>query len=497
MPIQHSPTLIAAEEFKFLGQRGLLADCGWDGPAREKLWRYNQHYFDDLNAISASERYEWHLNILRKWVSQNPPAIGVGWEPYPTSLRMVNWIKWTLSGNSLSIECINSLAIQARLLSRRIERHLLGNHILANAKALIFAGLFFQGDEADCWLKDGLKILELELPEQILQDGGHFELSPMYHSIVLEDLLDLINASQMWAGQIKPSIILSWKDIVRKMLIWLQKMTHPDGEITFFNDAAFNIAASLKDLSQYAQSLTIQIEPIIIEDKIVVNKLLESGYVQIKSNSAVAFLDVAAVGPDYLPGHAHADSLSFELSVFEHRIVVNGGTSCYGVSSERLRQRQTAAHSTVEVDETSSSEVWGGFRVARRAKPFNLIVEANQNQVRVDCSHNGYERLKGRPIHRRLWEMSVNELNVTDWLVGGDYKSVSRFIFHPKISIEKINDSSWHIVTSSSNRVLVKIFQGRGVIEVASYAPEFGKVLQTKCLAVELFSDKSQVKFQW
>ena len=37
-----------------------------------------------------------------------------------------------------------------------------------------------------------------ELPEQILADGGHFELSPMYHALVLEDLLDLVNIARRY-----------------------------------------------------------------------------------------------------------------------------------------------------------------------------------------------------------------------------------------------------------------------------------------------------------
>ncbi|MEN9780004.1 MAG: hypothetical protein RL014_1152 [Pseudomonadota bacterium] len=95
----------------------------------------------------------------------------------------------------------------------------------------------------------------------------------------------------------------------------------------------------------------------------------DSGYVRLDNGPAVALLDVAPVGPDYLPGHAHADTLSFELSVGAQRVLVNSGTSCYGSSAERLRQRGTAAHNTVVVNGQDSSEVWGGFRVARRPLP--------------------------------------------------------------------------------------------------------------------------------
>jgi uncharacterized heparinase superfamily protein len=139
------------------------------------LWRYHLHYFDDLNAHSAEEREQWQSQLLCRWVKDNPPGQGTGWEPYPTSLRMVNWMKWALAGHALPVECIESLAAQARWLARRLETHLLGNHLFSNAKAMIFAGIFFQGSEAEAWVSMGLRILEEQLGEQVLSDGGHFE----------------------------------------------------------------------------------------------------------------------------------------------------------------------------------------------------------------------------------------------------------------------------------------------------------------------------------
>ena len=124
-------------------------------------------------------------------------------------------------------------------------------------------------------------------------------------------------------------------------------------------------------------------------------------YLRVADRDMVALLDVGEVGPDYLPGHAHADTLSFEMSVFGQRVVVNSGTSCYGLGAERSRQRGTSAHSTVEVNGMDSSEVWGGFRVGRRARPFDVVVEETGRGVEVACSHDGYRRLPGQPVHRR------------------------------------------------------------------------------------------------
>ena len=96
------------------------------GRSERKLWRYNQHYFDDLNAEGAAERQRWHERLLVDWMAANPPSQGIGWEPYPTSLRIVNWVKWSLAGNSLTDDCLHSLAIQARWLRRRLERQFAG-----------------------------------------------------------------------------------------------------------------------------------------------------------------------------------------------------------------------------------------------------------------------------------------------------------------------------------------------------------------------------------
>jgi len=95
---------------------------------------------------------------------------------------VVNWIKWSLGGNSLSLKVRQSLAVQVRWLTRRVESHLQGNHVFANAKALVHAGLYFEGEEAELWLQRGLSLMQAQISEQVLIDGGHFERSTMYHA---------------------------------------------------------------------------------------------------------------------------------------------------------------------------------------------------------------------------------------------------------------------------------------------------------------------------
>src|SRR5579872_3327434 len=202
-PIAKPQSMCGPQAFRFLNHDGSVQSAAdWNSPVQQKLWLYNLHYFDDLTAGNSSNRTIWHCDLIDRWIAENPVMHGNGWEPYPVSLRIVNWIKWALGGADLKEAWLTSLATQTRGLEKRLEWHLLGNHLFANAKALIFAGLFFDGPEARRWLDKGLSILTTELGEQVLADGGHFELSPMYHSIILEDVLDLINAARTFPGYV-------------------------------------------------------------------------------------------------------------------------------------------------------------------------------------------------------------------------------------------------------------------------------------------------------
>lgn len=521
-PACRQPSLTGPRAFRFLNVAGNLDEVGWDGAEREKLWRYNQHYFDDLNARDAGSRCEWHAGLIADWIAANPPGLGTGWEPYPTSLRIVNWVKWSLAGHVVPDAARHSLAVQARWLRRRLEWHLLGNHLFANAKALIFAGCYFEGPEASVWLDRGLAILAAELPEQILADGGQFERSPMYHALAVEDVLDLINLFRACPDAV-PQAWRSWSEtlpgMASRMLDWLIIMCHPDGEIAFFNDAAIGIAPSPQELAEYAALLGIQAQVDVgaqpparlglgglssvsrpeggaSSDAVTVRQLAESGYIRLTTPQAVALLDVAPIGPDYLPGHAHADTLSFELSVCGQRVLVNGGTSRYGLGPQRLRERATAAHSTVEIGGEDSSEVWGGFRVARRARPFDLRVNASMDGVAVSCSHDGYRRLPGRPIHQREWRMTPTSLEVRD-SVTGPLPSVARYLLHPDIQVSVEGPSRWLLTLPGGGRVWMEVVVGEFRLESGYYAQEFGKLIGARCLAVELVGGASVIKLEW
>lgn len=491
-PVAKSIHLVSPWEFTFLGAtRACSFPADWNNPTLEKLWLYNLHYFDDLQSRDAGSRQQVHSDLLLKWIDENPPGRGNGWEPYPTSLRIVNWIKWALAGNVCSDPVVQSLAVQTRFLLKRLEYHLLGNHLFANGKALIFAGLFFAGPEAEKWLAKGLRIIEQQLAEQILADGGHFERSPMYHAIILEDLLDLVNIMVAYGADVPHS----WRERAGKMDGWLSQMCHPDGDIALFNDAALGIGARHEELRDYAGRLGIEKS---CHALVPLSHLVESGYVRWQDEDACVIMDVGEIGPDYLPGHAHADTLSFEMSLFGERFIVDSGTSCYGLSEERLRQRGTQAHNTVSIGQMDSSEVWSGFRVARRARPFDLAIEESGAPATVSCSHDGFCRNRKGLIHRRTWELAQGSLRVKDMVAAGEEEAIVRFHFHPAVELRwEGQKQSLLAVLPGAGSVTLQVFGGEANIVESTYHPQFGMSIANSCLTISMISDQCETVISW
>ncbi|HCF03046.1 alginate lyase family protein [Flavobacterium sp.] len=477
------------DNFTFLNETHQLLDTGWDDLSISKLWRYNLHYFDFLRQ-KEQNKIEFQKNIVYKWIIENPYGKGTGWEPYPTSLRIVNWIKWHWDTKGLTEEGQLSLWNQVRWLAARPEYHLLGNHLFVNIKALLFACVFFNLDEKSIIYKKAIKILSKELNEQFLSDGAHFELSPMYHALAMEDLLDLYQLTCGLPPSFPTQKIL---DNYFKGMHWLSLMKYNNNELSHFNDCANGIAPSFNELNNLALELGLMSE---IKSEIKFHHFEESGFGVYKEKDIHLIIDIGHIGPDYLPGHAHADTLSFELAIKGNRVIVNSGTSEYGFSKERLRQRSTSAHSTIEIDGKNSSEVWSGFRVARRAIISNIVKTKIGDSLEISATHNGYKRLLNRPKHNRKWNVSDGNLDIIDEVTGKKNNIQHRLYIHPDIQVEMIDNI---VFLNKLSENLVKITSDHKIHVVSStYHDSFGSSKKNKCILINGTTPfSSKVSISW
>jgi len=451
----------------------------WKPKNKSLLWKYHLHYFDYASDKLSQRESELVSLTINDWVDSNKSTKEFSWDPYPLSLRIVNWIKFHINESKLSDKAVKSLSNQAQYLYKNLEFHLYGNHLFRNAKALCFVGAFFDTKESKKWLSKGIKILKNELKEQLLEDGGNFELSPMYHCNMTEDILDLINLFKAYPNLIDEELNKSLNESIKKMIFWLEEMCHPDGEVSFFNDSVLKNALTLNQLKDYAKLLSVD----LMASEKIINKIVHlehSGYATFQSNEFKLICDIGKIGPNYIPGHGHADILSFELSVFGKRIFVNSGTSLYEESLKRLNQRETNAHNTVEIDEKSSSDVWRSFRVGKRAWPINVYV----GKRNISATHNGYSRLGNNLNHKRNWEINQNKIEIIDLITGNFKTAKAYFHIQPDLMIDQDHENELKIYPTNQDFFLKFLASEPISLLDSIWYPEFGKEVPNKVICI-------------
>lgn len=482
---------VVAGQISFLGETRPLT---WHHPTAPKLWRYNLHYFDYLHWPSINPATK--AALIDSWIRDVPVGAEDAWEPYPLSLRIVNWLKYFQALSEPPPPAwLDSLSQQVAALDGDIEYHLLANHLLKNGKALVFAGACCEGEAAARYLARGLEIVLNEADEQVLPDGGHFERSPMYHCIVLEDYLDLVNLLAANSQLVPPVSLEKLSATARRAANYLAGILGGNDDIPLFNDAAYGITRPASDVLAYADRVLGGVErpPAGEMHRIC---FPNTGVYGCRQGGDSLLIDAGPVGPDYQPGHAHCDTLSYELYVGGAPLIVDSGTFDYEPGAFRHYLRSTAAHNTVRIDGEEQSEIWGAFRVARRARPRAVALGDWQDGRLVFAGeHDGYRRLRGRLVHRRTAEVETRGESMVRWtfrdsISGAGTHTVESFIhLHPDVQVEQVGEREFrlHVADGAADNIMVTLRVAPvGSIEWATgyHCPEFGKRLESRVLII-------------
>lgn len=464
--------------FTFLNRTLTTTDgaLDWLPVGESRLWVYNLHYF---NYLREPERRDMERRaLIQDWICANPRGAGAGWEPYPTSLRLVNWCRWALlNPNQLTPAIQRSAVEQAIWLRRHLEKHILANHYFENLKALVFAGATLEHPLANSWLEYARSALAMQLREQFLADGGHYERSPSYHCLLIDGLLDLVELEQ-WRPA---SLTKPLSDVVRERaergIGLLSGIEMPTDRYPLFNDSAFDSAPVPGEIYARARQLGLSWKH-AARHRVIEYRDFGVYGLHNAVRDALA-IKCGAVGPDYQPGHTHCDLLSFEWYVAGRPIVVDTGVYEYEPGAMRRYVRSTAAHNTVAVDDAEQSEIWGEFRVGRRARVVAADIEALPNGIRFDGEIKAFPQ-RGWVHHRRrinAWRDAAGaQLTVEDDLRGRGQSCLrSRVLLHPEIEVVHHADLEWTLYRDGL--VVGALTVGEGLeVEIASapYCPEFG-----------------------
>ncbi len=401
---------------------------------------------DSLDAVSWSE----------------PGVFRDLWNPYTASHRLINLLValhlFFRSGGTAEAEPIGRILHHVKhcavLIAHDPELDIQANHLFKNWTALATYTAATTGpDPLLPWLTDRL---EDSLRQIVLGDGGHAERSPMYHALGLIDVEIVLESGAA------PALDGQLRDTAAAMRRALSILTHPDGDIALFNDAwlAGAPAASALGASQPTTGL---------------HTLPETGYARLDGGADVVIFDCGPCALDSQPGHAHADFLSFEMSISGARFIVDPGTATYSSGALRDRSRSAASHNGPYLVDHEPLELWQSFRIGRRGTA-GLLSGAGLDAVApMWCAgwQNGY-RQAGVEVRRWLGLWPGQGLAVVDvWLGAEPQRCRSRFLVPARWRSEP---SAGAIRFRGAVDAHVQSLSGTlSPAEAASYWPRYGE----------------------
>jgi uncharacterized heparinase superfamily protein len=490
---QAEPSAVAFDGhgFCFLNHRiAWEGSSRWHPPGADDLWIYNLHYFKFL----ASTRVDLAQQLILDWIALNRDQRSAAWHPYPVSLRVREWVEWlhahTDAPASLRRQMAQSIAAQVESLRRRLEFHLMGNHLLENAITLCWAGLSFAGPRSDEWLAEGEALFEREIRGQVLSDGSHEERSPMYQAQLVEAVLRLGEVAVQSPKPAAARLFASARAAGTRMLTALEPMVHPDGQYALVNDTAFGVAPALKPLRDRFNVAAVPTHRRTWT-------LPAGGFSGYRAgDDQYLIFDAGPIGPRHQPGHGHAGMLSFELSAGGARIVTDTGVLTYASGSARRHDRSTAAHNTVEIDGRDQSEVWGAFRCGRRSSIVAVRTDEGRDGATLVGAYRGPGR-RGSVSHERQMFVNGRVLAVTDTVSAtGDHRATLRLHLAPGLRVKR-NGAICTIAGEGRKPLAALVGAGFDWNESSSpYHPEFGREIARPCLFAHVgFRDRLVAKW--
>lgn len=355
-------------------------------------------------------------------------------------------------------------------LQKHQEKHLLANHYFEDLKALIIASYLFKDDRK---LKGYLNDFKKQCEEQILEDGVHYELSLMYHKLILEDVMRIgMLAKQSGFPE------CNWiAPLIQKMTDACYSLEKGIGRTPLFNDAGDNVAKTCDQLCLAAEKQ--------FGVKAELKEAFEaSGYYKLYDGNKALIFDAGKIGVDYQPAHGHCDCLSFELSIDGKPLFVNSGTYEYQ-GDLRKYFRTTRAHNTVEINGHEQSQCWGGFRVAKRISQ----VHAKRS---VEFVVGGYRNYLGDE-HQRTISMKAGILEVMDTIKAQENVPVKSYL-HIALGFvvegNTIKDNTGKVI----GKVILQNCEQKVVSdkELCYYAPEFSDLKIGSCLVFMWKADNEE-----
>ncbi len=400
----------------------------WGDPAVPPLLRAHAHGFTwlrDLRALGTDASRLRARALVSDWLAR-PPIDPAARMPQVVANRITAWLAHydffaATADDAFRQRLMARLMADARTLAASVPTAQHDHRALTCLKGLLAAAVAMR--EQSGFLTRAMRHIGPEIGRQVLADGSHAERSPNAQFNALRELAEI--RALMQTGQIGPPLALA--AALDRMSPVLRALRHGDGGLALFNGSHEENPVLVDLLLSQAT-----------RGRVIATAMPDGGFVRIASGRSLLLVDAGPPPPAGFDATAHAGTLSFEMSWARERLITNCGTGMLPAWRDALRA--TAAHSTLSVADTSSSELRAGA-VSRRPAHVTLDHRQATGAHWLDLSHDGYMPNFGAVHHRRIYIADGGEdIRGEDSLVGRPNRFVLRFHLHPAVKAVRERD---------------------------------------------------------
>jgi uncharacterized heparinase superfamily protein len=420
---------------------------GWDAAAGPALWRAAAHGFAwlrDLRALGTDAARLRARDLTEDWLLRGS-TLDLALAPQVAAARISAWLgHWDFlaatADDGFRKRLLLRLSQDARGVALSLPAEQAHRGALVTLKGALAAAVAL---EEEGWANRVLRCLPEELGRQFHADGGHVERSPLQQLLAVQDLIEIRNLLH-GSGMNAPPQLAATLD---RAGLALRMLRHGDGALAVFNGSDEASAALVDLVLTQAQSRGRAPQ-----------SLDNTGFHRLQAQRTVVLLDAGAPpvgrGRDIASGlplgadrFAHAGTLGFEMSVGRERMVVSCGAAPAAEEEWRDALRSTAAHSTLVLADTNSSELRADG-LGRRPEKVTADRVEHQGQLWLDLCHDGWRKPYGALHRRRLYlSASGEDLRGEDMLEfpeeGAEVPPfVVRFHLHPDVVVSLQQDES-------------------------------------------------------
>ena len=382
-------------EFELAGGTAILRLGGFASLTAPPMLMAALHGFvwlRDLRALGTDGARMRARALVAEWIAAGSTLPPLAERPDVTGSRIAAWLGHydffaASADDGFRQRLMARLVADARELAASLPTEELDGRALTAVKGLVAAAVALPDHTA--FMARAQKVLPQELARQILADGTHCERSPAQQLAVLQDLTEM--RSLLQAGQVTPPAVLPLA--IEKVGLALRMMRHGDGGLALFNGTR-DEAPALIELVLTQAGRTGRAP----------SALNDGGFHRLQAGRSLLIMDCGPPPPPKLDRFSHAGTLSFELSIGRERLIVNCGAMPAAEQAWRDAARSTAAHSTLIIADTNSSEL-RQTGLGRRPEVVEVSRQESRGAHWLDASHDGWMR-PFRAVHRRRLYMA-------------------------------------------------------------------------------------------